>query len=153
MASSNYTPKLHLCAWSGSDRPKRADFLSDNTTIDTQLGGHIENETLHLTAQEKVKVGEPFVLKTYAGSGENSRTIVLDFSPKMVIVFKRNAAPVEYLSGVNVVNCGCVGYGASGSGGVSITGNNVTVTQTAAASGTRINLNESGSQYTVIAFR
>ena len=50
MASSNYTPNLHLSAWNASDRPKRADFVSDNTIIDTQLGGHIANSGIHVSA-------------------------------------------------------------------------------------------------------
>ena len=37
MATSNYTPNLHLNAWEETDRPKRADFVSDNQIIDTQL--------------------------------------------------------------------------------------------------------------------
>ena len=126
MASSNYTTNLSLCAWTENDRPKRADFVSDNA---------------------------PFVLKTYSGSGESSRTIILDFAPKLVIIYKRNTPPVMVENGVTVVNCGCSGYGASGTGGVSISGSNVTVSETAATSGSRISLNSSGSQYTVIAFR
>ena len=153
MASSNYTTNLHLCAWSGSDRPKRADFVSDNTIIDTQLGGHIANDNIHMSAAEKLMVSEPYVLKTYSGSGESARTVVLEFTPKLVIAFKRNAPLVKYENGVSIVNCGCAGYGASSSGGISVSGANVTVNETAAASGARWSLNESGSQYTLIAFR
>ncbi len=153
MASSNYTSNLHLCAWSDTDRPKRADFVSDNAIIDAQLGGHLANGSLHMTAAEKEKVAEPFAYKAYAGSGESSRTIALDFAPKMVIVFKRNQPLVTLDNGVTVINNGVACYGASGSGGVTISGTNVTVTETAASSGSRISLNASGSQYTVIAFR
>ena len=153
MASSNYTSNLHLCAWSAGDRPKRADFVSDNTIIDTQLGGHLANGNIHVTASEKQLLSEPFALKTYSGSGESSRTVVLDFAPRLVIIYKRSAPPVAFDNGVNVVNCGVTGSGASGSGGISVSGTNVTVSETAAVSGTRLSLNESGSQYTLIAFR
>ena len=153
MASSNYTTNLSLCAWTENDRPKRADFVSDNAIIDAQLGGHLANAGIHMTADEKQKLAAPFVLKTYSGSGESSRTNILDFAPKLVIIYKRNTPPVMVENGVTVVNCGCSGYGASGTGGVSISGSNVTVSETAAASGSRISLNSSGSQYTVIAFR
>lgn len=153
MASSNYTTNLHLSAWSDSDRPKRADFVSDNAIIDSQLGGHILNGSIHLTADEKQKVTEPYVLKTYSGSGSESRTIILDFAPKMVIVYKRNTAPIMYENGDTVVNCGIAGYGASGSGGISVSGKNVTLHETTASSGSRVSLNASGSQYTLIAFR
>ena len=56
MATSNYTPNLHLSAWEATDRPKRADFVSDNTIIDTQLGGHIANGNIHLNADEKARL-------------------------------------------------------------------------------------------------
>ena len=61
MASSSFTTHLGLCDWAASDRPKRADFVSDNTIIDTQLGGHIANGNIHLSADEKAKLDEPFV--------------------------------------------------------------------------------------------
>ena len=41
MASSQFTTNLGLCNWLESDRPKRADFVSDNGIIDSVLGGHL----------------------------------------------------------------------------------------------------------------
>lgn len=154
MATSQYTPNLHLNAWTDSDRPKRADFVSDNTIIDTQLGGHIANSGIHLTAEEKAKLTEPFTVTLYAGSGDATRAISLGFQPKLAIVYKRNAPPVAYSGGVNIVNAACACYGHGGSTGLSVTSTGVSVSEAATATdGVRASLNESGSQYTIIAFK
>ena len=153
MASSNYTENLHLSAWTDSDRPKRADFVSDNTIIDTQLGGHIANSAIHLTAEEKQKLDTPYAFKLYSGSGESSRSVQLDFAPRFVVVFKRNAPSVAYENSVTVINSGYASYGNGATTGVSLSSGSVTVTETAAVNGVRVSLNESGSQYTIVAFR
>ena len=154
MATSNYTANLHLSAWSDTDRPKRADFVSDNAIIDAQLGGHLADGGIHVTSAEKAKISEPFVSTVYAGSGESSRTISLDFTPKMVVVFKRGAPFVQYSGSVNVVNAACAAYSHGSSAGVGITTNGVSVTEQATAeNGVRVSLNASGSQYTLIAFK
>ena len=154
MATSNYTPNLHLSAWADSDRPKRADFVSDNNIIDTQLGGHVANNNIHVTSQEKAKIAEPFVSSLYSGSGESSRAINLGFQPKTVFVYKRGVPFVTYCGGVNNVNAACGFYGNGASVGISITSNGINVSQSAQASdGVKVCLNESGSQYTIIAFK
>ena len=154
MATSNYTPNLHLSAWEETDRPKRADFVSDNNIIDTQLGGHIGNSNIHMTAAEKAKLSEPYVCAVYAGSGEAERTVSLGFVPKFAIVYKRGAPPATYTNGVMYANSGYAFYGNGSSSGLSISSSGVTVQQSAAASdGVRANLNESGSQYTLVAFK
>lgn len=154
MASSNYTTNLHLNAWTDSDRPKRADFVSDNSIIDTQLGGHILNSAIHLTASEKDKVDEPFVFRLYAGSGEAERTISLNFTPKFVMAFKRGVPPVEYSNGVNTVNSAYASYGHGSTVGISLSSSGVTVSESSSAvNGIKVSLNESGSQYTMIAFK
>jgi hypothetical protein len=154
MASSQFTPNLHLSAWADTDRPKRADFVSDNTIIDTQLGGHLANGGIHVTAAEKAKLTEPFTVSLYSGSGESSRVISLGFQPKLVMIYKRGVPPVSHSGSTTVVNSaiGCYGHGASV--GVSLTSAGVSVTeQSTASDGVRISLNESGSQYTLIAFK
>ena len=153
MATSNYTTNLHLSAWEDTDRPKRADFVSDNQIIDTQLGGHILNGALHFTAAEKAKLAEPYVAAAYVGTGDAQRTITLNFQPKMVFVYKRGVPFITYGSSVNVVNA-AVGFYANGASvGISITTTGVIVTETGASNGVRVSLNENGSQYTIIAFK
>lgn len=153
MASSNYTPNLHLSAWDASDRPKRADFVSDNTIIDTQLGGHIANGNIHLNADEKAKLDEPYVVMMYAGNGEAQRTITLDFHPKFVFIYKRGVPFVSYSNSVNVVNAASASYGQGGSVGVSVTSTGVSVSESSASNGVRVSLNENLAQYTLIAFK
>lgn len=153
MASSNYTPNLHLNAWDASDRPKRADFVSDNTIIDTQLGGHIANTGVHLSAAEKALLDEPYITMMYAGNGESQRTIALDFHPKFVFIYKRGVPFVTYSNGVNVVNAASGSYGQGASAGISFTGTGVVVSESEASGGVRVSLNENLAQYTLIAFK
>ena len=153
MATSNYTPNLHLSAWEASDRPKRADFVSDNTIIDTQLGGHIANQNIHLTSGEKALLNEPFVCMMYSGTGESQRTISLDFHPKFVFIYKRGVPFVTYSNGVSVVNAASGSYGMGASVGISLVSAGVSVSETEAANGIRVNLNENNAQYTMIAFK
>ena len=154
MASGSFTPNLGLCSWSATDRPKRADFVSDNSIIDSTLGGHIANTTMHLTSAEKAKALESFVSFVYSGNGEASRSISAGFRPSFAIVYKRNASPAEYTGGVNVVNSAYAVYSHGGTAGLSINSNGVVVTQQSAATdGMRISLNELDCQYTLIAFK
>ena len=153
MATSNYTPNLHLSAWSASDRPKRADFVSDNTIIDTQLGEHLANSNLHLTVEEKARLSEPYITMMYAGTGESQRTIALDFRPRFVVVYKRNVPFVAYSNGVNVVNAATASYSHGSTVGISLTSSGVSVTESEASNGVKVNLNESNAQYTLIAFK
>lgn len=154
MASSSFTPNLGLCNWTENDRPKRADFISDNGIIDTALGGHIADTDIHMSAQEKAKALTPFVCVDYAGTGDASRTIAADFRPSFAAVFKKSEPPVIHSDGVTVVNSGYAYYGHGGTAGVAIGSSGVVVTQESAASnGRRISLNEEGCQYMLIAFK
>ena len=154
MASSSFTTNLGLCNWSDSDRPKRADFISDNGIIDNVLGGHVLNTALHMNAAEKSKALEPFACFIYAGTGESSRTITTSFRPSFALVFKKNEPLAMYSDGVNIVNSGITTDGDGNTSGVAITTNGVIVQQQSAASnGKRFSLNEEGCQYAIIAFK
>lgn len=154
MASSDFTPNLGLCAWNANDCPKRADFVSDNAVIDSVLGAHVNNSAIHLTAEEKAKALTPFESFAYAGNGEASRTILTGYPPKLAIVYKKNAAPVEYGSSVTIVNFGVGSYGHGGTMGVALSTSGVVVSeQSTASNGKRVSLNESGSQYAAIVFK
>ena len=154
MASSNFTPRLGLCSWTENDRPKRADFVSDNGIIDSVLGGHVNNAALHMSTAEKDKALAPFESFLYAGTGDGTRTIATDFRPSFALVYKKNEPPIGVSGGNIVVNSGYAAYGQGGSAGVSISSSGVVVQQEAAATnGRRISLNEEGCQYTLIAFK
>lgn len=154
MSSSRFTANLGLCDWTENDRPKRADFVSDNSIIDSALGGHIADSAVHMSAEEKAKALGPFETLIYGGTGESTRTIVTGFRPSFAAVFKKEAPPMQYSGGVNVVNSGCASFVDGGTAGVSISRTGVVVTQDAAAvNGVRVSLNETGCQYAVIAFK
>lgn len=154
MASSRFTANLGLCNWTENDRPKRADFVSDNGIIDSALGGHIADSSVHMSSAEKAKALSPFESFIYSGTGESTRTIVTGFRPSFAVVFKKEAPPMQYSGGVNIVNSGYASYGDGATAGVSINSTGVVVRQDAAAAdGVRISLNETGCQYALIAFK
>ena len=153
MASTNRTPNLGLNSWIGTDKPKRVDFVSDNSIIDSVLGGHISNETAHLTSCEKDKVDEPFEVVTVYGTGNSSTNYTFDFEPSMVIAFKKNASLFEYSASQNKINC-AIATKRGSSSGISLSSNMVmlyqgSVTDTAWYN----NMNEQYSQYIVIAYK
>lgn len=53
MAASKKSTVLGLCLWEGTDKPRRVDFVADNEAIESQLGGHIQNDNLHLRHAQK----------------------------------------------------------------------------------------------------
>ena len=53
MPSSSKTSVLGLNQFVGSDKPKMDDFNYDNNKLETLVGGHLEDETCHLTAAER----------------------------------------------------------------------------------------------------
>ena len=154
MASSQFTANLGLCSWLASDRPKRADFVSDNGIIDRVLGNHVNDTDAHMSQQEKEKALQPYTSVIYAGSGTASRSIEIGYRPGFAIVYKKNAPPIEYRSGVTIVNCAvcCYGHGSTSGAGVNSSGVTV-VQQSAAQDGVRVSLNEEDCQYAVIAFK
>ena len=154
MASSQFTANLGLCNWLANDRPKRADFVSDNGIIDRVLGNHVNDTDAHMTQQEKTKALQPYTSAVYAGSGAASRTIEIGFRPGFAIVYKKNAPPIEYSNGVTIVNSAICCYAQGSSSGVGVSSNGVTVTQQSTAQdGVRVCLNEEDCQYAVIAFK
>jgi len=94
MSSNNKTPILGLNSWAGSDKPKRADFNHDNETIDSVVGGHINNSEVHLSAEERTKLNAPFFIGHYIGNNVNTRVIHLDFTPSLLIIFP-HAVPLS----------------------------------------------------------
>ena len=154
MASSGFTSNLGLCDWASTDRPKRADFVSDNHILDSTVGGHIADTTKHLTAAEKQQALQPYTTMIYAGDGTDNRSLTADFAPKLVMVFKKNAALMTYENGVMIVNAAAAAYGSGGSEGVSVSSTGFVVRQQSAASdGRRLSLNETGCQYLAVVFR
>lgn len=153
MASTNRTTNLGLSSWLPTDRPKRADFVSDNNIIDSVLGAHLNDSASHLTLSEKSKVGEPFVVCTLYGTGDSSTSCRFDFNPSLVIAYRLNAPMSEYRNSLNIINSAVATTHGSGLG-IALDNNLVTLYQGAVA-GTDYfnNMNEVHSQYIVIAFK
>lgn len=151
MASTNKTSHLQLNQWVGTDKPTRLDYVQDNQKIDTAMSNHENNTELHFTTEEKEKIQNPRT-SYYSGDGAESRTITLSYAPKVIIVYKKNAATHEYMSTYQKVNW-CLGVLGNGyTGGLSISGKTITVKQTSTTDsyGLRYNLNENGAQYAII---
>lgn len=82
MAASKKSTVLGLCLWEGTDKPRRVDFVADNEAIESQLGGHIQNDNLHLNDTRRKRLDTPTEVRTYTGTGAASRTILFGFSPE-----------------------------------------------------------------------
>lgn len=96
MASTHQTPYLELSKWSGTDKPKRHDFNTDNEKIDTgmfeiseDLKSHARDTSLHVTQEEKElwSKGGGLKLTKYVGNGANRRNISLGYRPEFAFVF------------------------------------------------------------------
>ncbi len=151
MASTNKTDNLHLNKWIETDKPTRADFVSDNNIIDEVISTHIDSDSVHLRGIEKERVSNPYQFRFIQGTGESSRTVNLDISPKFVIYFMFDEAPVKVSSGTAVVNFGIAVNGNGGSGGCELSGNRLVLSQ-GTQNGVKYNLNESDTQYTIVGF-
>ncbi|MGN0488711.1 MAG: hypothetical protein ACI4HO_05580 [Ruminococcus sp.] len=153
MSSTNKTANLGLNSWIESDRPKRTDFVSDNTIIDNVLGNHVKDNGVHLTAEEKQRVTSPFEIYTIYGNGNTTLEITPGFVPQMVIYCKKNAPYCVSESGYTKVNAG-IATSKGTSGGISISNNSIIVQHnTTAANGILYNFNENQAQYLLVAFR
>lgn len=154
MASTNKTSKLGLNSWLGTDHPTRNDFVQDNTILDNIVGNHCDNYTIHLTSSEKERISSPILVKQYAGTGSASLNITFTFSPKFLIVQKKNSAPVSVTSSGVLINAGVTTPLYGGTQGLSLNGKTLTVlNQSTFTDGAKANFNELDENYNIIAFR
>lgn len=153
MGSASKTTNLGLNQWAATDRPLRADFVDDNRKIDEAVGTHINNQSIHMTAAEKSKAVTPYEVRMYAGTGADTVSFSFSFSVKFVFIYKKGAPFNLYQNSENTLNS-AAGSAFGCSGGLTVSGTSVTVTQQASAvNGVRCNLNESGAQYVIVAFK
>lgn len=156
MPTNHKTPRLQLNSWLGTDKPLRSDFVEDNLLLDTLLGEHLEDTGRHLSETDRTALLTPFVTGLLGGSGSASGVHVLDFAPRLVAVFLRNAPFTRYdaQSGNTVCSAAIVWQGVT-SGGASLSGKTLTLTQTQSDPVDSIfyNLNANGGQYGYVAFR
>lgn len=155
MSSTNKTPYLGLNAWLGSDRPQRIDFVDDNNKIDTAIKSHIENINLHCTSTEKSKIKNPYRMISYVGTGTESKVVEFEFQPQFIIIFQKDAPPMQTDSNGNVIiNYAVTAIGNGSIGGAYINGYEVTVMQsTEPENGMLYNFNKRNGQYCIIGFK
>ena len=130
MPSSSKTSHLKLNYWSAGDKPKMADFNSDNQLVDSAIQAHVQNTARHLSGNQSAWIGQPFVSGTYVGSGEAAKSVTLGFQPALVIVLPQSYGPIELdtVQKMPVIRfaIGADGYGSTG---LSITATGFTVVQ------------------------
>ena len=158
MPSSNKTTNYNLNKWIGTDKPIMEDFNSDNEILDSIIGEHILNSTLHLTTEEKSLVSNPYIISLVAGDGGASKERSFSFKPKLVIYCLRGAPFIKYDStnNYNIINAGfALGNYLGGSEGMELYESKLTVSQTQTGSPGEnfINLNAASGQYLYIAFK
>ena len=87
MAASNHSQRLGLSLWEQTDRPEWADFLQDNQKLEETVGVHVQNDALHLTAEEKEYLSHRAAVMTYTGTGSGAASVTLPFLPRKLTVF------------------------------------------------------------------
>ena len=153
MSSTNKTQHLKLNQWIATDRPIRMDYVEDNRIIDEILGGHINNNTIHLNGFLNERLNTPYVSRMYGGTGDAQLSLTFDFDVNYAIVFALNKPFVSVENSKTYVNSG-VSCKSGSSQGVAISGKKVIVSQQSDTSLKEIsNLNKQGVMYIVMAFR
>lgn len=157
MPSTNKTPKLGLNSWVESDKPRREDFVQDNTILDTILSEHLADAVQHLTETDRLKLNEGVVVGSRTGTGTEEAIITLDFELKLFMLFAKDKPMTEsnFSSGYTVVNSGVATQWGS-TAGLAMSGKKVTVKQSKnapEAGGAQMNLNKLYGQYIYIAVR
>lgn len=130
MPSSSKTNYLNLNYWSAGDKPKMADFNSDNQRIDNAFQAHEQNGALHLSGNQSAWIAQPFVTGTYTGNGEANRNITLGFLPALLVILPQAYGPLEFdTAQKNPILRFAMAADSQGSSGVSLTATGFTVKQ------------------------
>ncbi|MDD5796617.1 MAG: hypothetical protein PUD24_06780 [Oscillospiraceae bacterium] len=156
MSSSSKTPNLGLNSWSETDKPKRVDFVEDNTILDSKLGAHLADTNLHLSTSDREKINSLISAVSYSGTGASSRSISFGFSPTFVVVFKRFDSFCSYDSSLSCtkINGAFFSVKETTDDCGRISGTSLVVKQSSSAEdGVFYNLNEQYGQYVAVAFR
>lgn len=153
---TSHKTALGLNAWVGSDCPMRQDFVEDNELLDELISTHVEDQEQHLSAEDRALLESGIIIGRYTGDGAASKKILLEIQPKFVMVFMMMNPPVLY-DPEKKYSLVCSGFALAGisSGAVAVSGNTLTVYQSASdpAGGQKNNLNAKGSSYFYAVFR
>ncbi len=161
------TDAFVLDAWisiSSDFCPAVSSSLNFQSFMNKELlcGSHITDAAIHVTQTDKNLWNAPFLVSSYLGTGETTRTVTLDFTPKAVIVFREAMAfltPVSSGSSNYYAQAGVAfmqnEYIAFGSLGLEIVSNGFRLYQgeTHEITNVSANLNGIGQHYGFIAFR
>ena len=130
MPSSSKTNYLGLNYWSAGDKPKMADFNSDNQRVDSALQEHIQSTALHLAGSHSAWIRQPFASGTYAGSGAATKTVTLGFTPALLVILPQTYGPLELdtVQKTPIIRF-AIGADGQGSAGLTITSTGFTVAQ------------------------
>lgn len=134
------TENYGLNQWAEQDAIKREDFNADNATIDAAIRGNAVSINAVIAAMPKIAAG------TYTGDGTYGRVILLEFTPKAVIVWMNGAKQAECNSstlygGVAVTDGNCQAVGITDHGFKVYYSDNISLRS-----------NSSNGSYTYIAF-
>lgn len=155
MSSTYKTTYLGLNKFVGTDRPKMDDFNFDNETVDQKFQEHVESN-LHITEEERKLLGKAnYVMGTYTGDGQSSRTLSFEFPIDFGIIFAvkeplalfQATANITYVYSAMISPSGC-------SKGVYTTegGFIVQQTNTNPPDGKKSMLNQEGTTYVYLLF-
>lgn len=157
MPTQNKTTNFQLNSWLATDKPKREDFVNDNTIIDTILGNHINDTSVHLSGNIMDTINSKFVHGSIVGNGQESKTINFSFTPRLFIIYLLNYPPIKYDSNNGYYQYSfAIGNNVYGSTkGLLIDGTSVTLRQstTTPSDGVYLNLNKNYGQYIYFAIK
>ncbi len=158
MSSTNKTTNLGLNSWIGSDKPRREDFNLDNSIIDTKLGEHLNDTSIHVSETEKEKWSNFCSLTTFYGDGAGLKcgSLISDFDVSWGMIFAVDY-PVNLNDFDNISSFNYFGvFSTSGSMmGLKYSDNTLTISQSSIPINDTAykSFNESGVTYVVISFR
>lgn len=161
IVSDRDTDAFVLSAWAtvnASLCPASSSSLDFPSFISKEhlCGSHINNNAIHLSAEQQTYLNTPFVSGTYFGTGAATRSISLGFKPSVVIVVG-NGLPMMYFDSANNKYRAMAAVGLSGGASLGIemtsTGFKTKSGDSTAAKGCTPLLNEAGTTYFYIAFR
>ena len=90
MPTSNKTPALSLNNWLGTDKPMRKWILQRiNLILDSVIGGHLQDAVSHLSAADREKFDSPYLLESYAGTGDAEQHFTLPLRQNLCLCFIR----------------------------------------------------------------
>lgn len=116
-------------------------------------GSHVNNNEIHVTADEKNRINEPVITGYYFGSGLASKAINLGFKPKLLMVFCYDSVPFEVdFETQNIYPQMAFGAGSYSTQGISITSTGFNVHRDTEGNSVTA-LNEAGMIYVYIAVR